>query len=184
MSRKTKEDWFLSSIDILAESGSTGLIIDALTSRLGVTKGSFYHHFGSYAQFKKELLIYFQKEGTLGIITETEKVDDPHEKLRRLVDIIVTESARQPVNIEVAMRAWALEDDEVYQWLKGVDEQRISYVKMLCTQISGETSQGLLMAEMIYAILVGSEQIIPPLSPNRLKLLYDEFMRLYGIKSR
>lgn len=181
MVRRTKNDWYIASIDILSEMGSNGLTIDALTKQLGVTKGSFYHHFGNYAQFKNNLLIFFEEEGTLSIITRTEKADTPEKKLRRLMDIIVTEVARYPAKIEVAMRAWALQDKEVRNWLERIDCQRLDYVQALCAEIVNDDEQGLLMAELVYTILVGSEHTIPALSPNRLKPLFDEFLRLYKI---
>lgn len=181
MARKTKQDWYLASIDILIKNRSKGLTIDALTSQLGVTKGSFYHHFGSYHQFKSGLLTFFEKEGTLNIITHTEQGETPQEKLRRLMDIIVVVVARYPAKIEVVLRAWALQDSEVYNFIERVDRQRIEYIQALCAEIVSNHEQGLLMAEMMYTILVGSEHTIPALSPNRLRPLFDEFLRIYGI---
>ncbi len=181
MARKTKNDWFIVSINILVEKGSSGLTIDALTKQLGVTKGSFYHHFSNYQQFKIDLLTFFEEEGTLGIITQTEQVDTPQEKLRRLMEIIVVETARYPAKVEVAMRTWALRDSEVRSLIERVDEQRIGYVQDLCSEIVGDAKQGLLMAELMYTILVGSEHTMPPLSQTRLRALFDEFLRLYKI---
>jgi len=181
MARKTKKDWYIASINILIEKGSGGLTIDALTTQLGVTKGSFYHHFGSYQQFKIDLLTFFEEEGTLGIITQTEQADTPQEKLRRLMDIIVAETARYPAKMEVALRAWGLQDSEVGGLIARVDQQRIGYVQALCAEIVGDDEQGLLMAEMMYTILIGSEHTMPALSPTRLRPFFDEFLRLYMI---
>ena len=181
MARKTKQDWFIASIDILMEMGSSRLTIDALTTQLGVTKGSFYHHFGNYHQFKLDLLTFFEEEGTLNIITQTEQVDSPQEKLRRLMEIIVAETARYPARMEVALRAWALQDNEVRSLMEKVDAQRLSYVQTLCYDMTGDESQSRLMAELMYTVLVGSEHTMPPLVQTRLRPLFDEFLRLYEI---
>ena len=47
MERLSVEDYYREAFDVLGESGSEGLTISALCERLQVTKGSFYHHFGS-----------------------------------------------------------------------------------------------------------------------------------------
>jgi AcrR family transcriptional regulator len=181
MARKTKRDWFKAATLILANTGSSGLTIEALTSSLGVTKGSFYHHFGSFEQFKLAFLTYFKDEGTLNIITEAEKGAAPDEKLKRLMSIIVREISSMPVNTEVGIRNWALQDNAVSAVMEEVDERRIRYVKQLCVGIVGNEMQAQKMAEMMYVILVGSEHVIPAISQTRLDVLFDEFLRLYQI---
>ncbi len=181
MARKKKRDWFITSTCILDKTGHKGLTIDALTTELGVTKGSFYHHFKNYQQFKVNLLHFFEEEGTLDIITQTEKVENPKEKLRRLMNITVKEIERYPPKVEVAMRVWALQDEEVRNLMERVDKQRMEYVKTLCQEIVGDIEQARIMAEVMYTILVGSEHIMPPLSQTRLRVLFNEFIRLYQI---
>ncbi len=181
MARKTKKDWFIASINILDEFGHNGLRIDALTTKLGVTKGSFYHHFKNYQQFKENLLRFFEEEGTLDIIIQTEKVETPKEKLHRLLDIIVSKLEDYPPKVEVAMRVWALQDKDVRELLERVDKRRMDYVESLCYEITTDNLQTRLMSEMLYTILVGSEHTFPPLSQTRLRVLFNEFLRLYEI---
>ena len=51
MSQLKREDWLERGLNLLAEEGSEALTIDSLCQRFGVTKGSFYHHFGSKDAF-------------------------------------------------------------------------------------------------------------------------------------
>ena len=76
MARLSKEEWLLQSFEVLAKVGMSGLTIDALTKHLGVTKGSFYHHFGNYQTFKIALLDYFEDAGTLNVIRITDEVEN------------------------------------------------------------------------------------------------------------
>lgn len=46
-SRRSKIDILAFGLDILSEYGEGELTIDFLCQKLGVTKGSFYHHFKS-----------------------------------------------------------------------------------------------------------------------------------------
>ena len=56
MTRKTKYDWMTVTMEVLVTQGVDGITIDALTKRLGVTKGSFYHHFSDMPTFRQEIL--------------------------------------------------------------------------------------------------------------------------------
>ncbi len=64
MTRKTKLDWIEQGLAILAEESSPALTTEALTKRLDVTKGSFYHHFTNYEDYKLNLLSYFEQVQT------------------------------------------------------------------------------------------------------------------------
>ncbi|MEV0105289.1 helix-turn-helix domain-containing protein [Nocardia sp. NPDC050799] len=41
----TVDDWLQAGYTVLAEEGFRALELDEICRRLGVTKGSFYHHF-------------------------------------------------------------------------------------------------------------------------------------------
>lgn len=169
---------------LLAESGDKGLTIDNLTSRLDVTKGSFYHHFGGYAGYKSALLAYFERAGVLDIIDRAETAVSAAQKLRSLTDIIATEVAERPIysRIETALRTWALQDEEVRQFMQQIDAQRLAYVARQCREITGSDTQGQLMAELLYTIFVGSAHTVPPLAAQRLAAYFAEFLRLYGLE--
>ncbi len=177
MARKTKHDWLHAGFTIFRKTGVKGLTIDALTQELGVTKGSFYHHFLGIQDFKTSFLQFYEEAGTLNVIQTTEQVATATEKLRRLLAIIVS----YPLEDEVTMRAWAQQDAEVGMIQARVDQQRIAYVANLCTEISGEPMQGQLMAEIFYALLVGGPQMQPALSSERMTAVFNEILRLYNI---
>ena len=134
MARKTKRDWWIAGIQILTETGPSGLTIDNLCQQLEVTKGSFYHHFGGIEDFKERLLAYYEAEGTLDIIERLTAVPTPEGKFKGLIDIIV--------------------------------EPRDAKIK----------------AQLTYAVLVGAEQMQPPIVGDDLRALYDEFLPLIGIE--
>ncbi|MBA3534230.1 MAG: helix-turn-helix transcriptional regulator, partial [Ardenticatenales bacterium] len=90
---KRKEDWLFAGVQVLNDEGAAGLTIERLCERLGVTKGSFYHHWGSYDVFKASLLDHFEREGTLNIIDQVERAQTPLAKLKRLQAILVRYSA-------------------------------------------------------------------------------------------
>ena len=177
MARKSKQDWLNAGLKIFRESGISGLTIEMLNQELGVTKGSFYHHFSGIQDFKTSFLQFYEEAGTLNVIQATEQKRSAQDKLRRLLAIIVS----YPLEDEVVMRAWAQQDAEVGLVQARVDARRVDYVAALCSEISGNLAQGRLMADIFYALLVGGPQIQPALSAERITAVFNEILRLYNI---
>ncbi|MDX2076202.1 MAG: TetR/AcrR family transcriptional regulator [bacterium] len=172
----SKQDWLDEGCIILSEGGVLALTIDLLCQRLGLTKGSFYHHFKGFNGYKTDLLAYFEQEGTHNIIHITEQAQTPPDKLRRLLET----STSYPPNLEVAIRAWALQDADVRTVQARVDEQRVAYVQKLFIELGESTDRARLLAQLLYTVLIGSQQIQPHIDEAGMVQLFNEFQRLYG----
>ena len=159
----------------LSEQGAAALTIDGLTARLGVTKGSFYHHFGSLQGYIDALLEFYESEGTLNVIAITEAEPDPRAKLRRLLEI----TTQGPLNLEVAFRAWALQNAQAREVQARIDAQRIAYLVDLCAGVAGSAATAESLAQLLYMIYIGSQQVIPPLDPAAVQRLYRDALRPY-----
>ena len=73
-----------------------------------------------------------------------------------------------------------MQDEEVKAVQMRVDGRRLAYVEDLCREITGSADRAKTMARLMYAILVGSEQIQPPLTGEDLRALFNEFLHLFG----
>jgi AcrR family transcriptional regulator len=173
--RKTKRDWLMAGLEILLAAGTPALTIDRLTSALGMTKGSFYHHFKGFADYKAALLQLYEDEGTQGIIEQTDQQTGPGAKLLFLYTLI----AQAPLDLESAIRAWSLHDSEVAAVQTRVDTRRIAYVRDLYAQLGADPARALLLARHAYAILIGSAHIQPRLEPAVIKQLFVQLLELY-----
>lgn len=178
MTRKTKTDWLVEAFRVLSDKGFGGLTIDELTTRLGVTKGSFYHHFKDYEAFKIALLDFYEQAGTLQIIRLAEESSSPHAKLQRLFDIVTMED----LPLEVPIRIWAHSDGQVRGYQARVDAQRVDYIRGLCQQIVLDEGRALFIAQLFYAVLVGGEDMIPPLAPTTLRQMFEEISHYYQLQ--
>ncbi len=178
MSRYSKQDWLDEGLQLLADEGVSSLTIDALAARLNITKGSFYHHFKNHAHFITELLQRFEEAGTLHLIEYAEKGTTPLEKFQRLIDIIL----RSPNQVEIIIRSWARVDPQVQALQAKIDAQRLAYVQRLLMDIGFPNEQAALMTQLLYTMLIGSEQIYVTVESFRLEALFTEFRRLYGIE--
>lgn len=168
MERKTKKHWFGEALKVLAESGASALTVEILTTRLGVTKGSFYYHFKNFGDFKHKLLEFYEEESTHRIINIAEEAGPPDEKLQKLLDI----TTQPRPDVEVALRAWALQDVEVRTYQARMDQQRLDYLQKLCQAAGQPEAEALVTARLLYTIFVGSQQVIPPIQGEDRAQLY------------
>jgi AcrR family transcriptional regulator len=178
MGRRTRRDWLMAGLEVVTAEGRDGLKVEALCARMELTKGSFYHHFRDLAEYKSGLLELYRQEGTLQIIEIVERAATPRARLERLLEVVVEYSRAAERNAEMAIRAWALQDDEVRGVQREVDARRVEYVAQLIEQIGAAPPRARLLAELVYATLIGSEQMQPPISGDRLRALFEEHLRL------
>ncbi|MEM7118773.1 MAG: TetR/AcrR family transcriptional regulator [Chloroflexota bacterium] len=177
MARKTKQDWLDEGLALLEEEGAGRLKIDVLKARLGVTKGSFYHHFKNFQDYKTNLLAYYEEARTLQVIALVEGEETAVQRLNRIFDVTAQASAK----LEVALRAWSLQDDEVRQYQTRIDTQRLGYAKALFFEMTQDKQQAKLMSQILYTLYIGCSQLLPPIQGDSLDDLYEEFKRLYGL---
>ncbi len=178
MARKAKRDWFEAGIALLAEVGPTGITVDALCKKLQVTKGSFYHHFKNYEDFKISFLNFYEAEGTLDIIDRLQDLPTASAKLRGLLEIIVGYTAVS----EIYLRAWAIQDEMVRAVQMRVDGRRLAYVEELLLEMLNDPIEAQRKAKLMYVILVGAEQMQPPIVGEALRALFDEFWTLIDLE--
>jgi AcrR family transcriptional regulator len=176
--RRTKRDWFFEGLNILTTLGPTYLTIDQLTTRLEVTKGSFYHHFKTIQDFKAALLAFSEIEGTSEFIKLAEEADTAWGKLEKLLGL----TASTPGDFEISLRAWARQDETARAYQEKVDSRRIAYLQTLCLALLYDDQRALTMAQMLYIAYVGSQEIIPPLEGKDRARLYLEIARSYGLQ--
>ena len=178
MGRKTKEDWLIVGMNILAEKGAAGLTIDVLLQQMGVTKGSFYHHFKNRREFTKELLHYWEEQKTLDIIRLSEEAKTPTEKIKLLTELSLE---MVNANLEIAIRAWAIRDPVVKSFQERVDHQRLNYCIRLCQELTKDDEKSQVWGRLVFSVYIGAQQALPPIRGDQLRQLYGELQKLYGI---
>lgn len=169
MSRKSKTDWYWACSRIVVKDGAKKLTIDALCQNLGMTKGSFYHHFKGMDDFVEAFLVFFEQEGTLQIIEVVEQETTPQNKLRKLIEL----ATEYPSELERGARAWAHQDGRVSAVFERVDQQRLDYVTDLWRPLVADASTARVRVQMMYSILIGGEHILPTCADMDLVYLYS-----------
>ena len=152
----SKRDWLDAGLVLLAEQGAPSVTIERLTERLGLSKGSFYHHFKGMGGFRAALLEHFEAERTTRFMEQADAA--PGDRLGALLKLVLAPGPG--LGLEIAVRAWALQDAEARVVQERVDRTRVAYL----TEVSGDAG----LAQALYLIVVGAGQVVPPLSGRQL----------------
>jgi len=165
-----KLKWIKAGLAALYDDGPDGLRVEKLCDRMGVTKGSFYHHFTNLADYKIQLLEYWERESTSEIIRRASGEATPQEQLLAMRHLTST----IPRSSEKAIRSWALHDPIAGRYQKKMDRERLKALEQIYGQIY-ETAEAESLAKLVCCLFVGAEQIMIPITKKELKELY-EFM--------
>ena len=86
--------------------------------------------------------------------------------------------ASETANPELAIRTWAMQDESVHAFVEQIDTTRIAMTQSMLQRVVDNPERAYLLARMIYAMLVGSYSIIPPIEKEAVLGLYVEFKKL------
>lgn len=174
MPAANREAYFAGALEVLAEQGFTGLNVGALCRGLGVTSGSFYHHFGGWPGFVEQLLEHWEnrqvrilREGNFG-------TGGPAADFAALMDLTLG----LPHEAEAAIRAWAMNDETVRAAQKRVDSARLRTVGKAVEGIVGDRALARTLTSLGMAMLVGHQQLASAGEHGELVELLGEYTRL------
>ena len=124
-----RADWLNTAIQTLNDAGIGAVSIVQLANTLGVTRGSFYHHFTDREDLLRAMLNHWEMKWTVDIREEVRTLElPPGEKLLALVQSIRNNKA---ADYDAPFRAWALHDPLAHAVLEKVDAFRLDYIRSL-----------------------------------------------------
>jgi AcrR family transcriptional regulator len=170
MPTATPRSYFDEALRVLAREGRNGLRIGRLCAALGVTSGSFYHHFGGWDGFVAALLEHWEREEVGRIVELVNAGDDPLERVRRMKHLALT----VPHEAETAIRAWATVDPVVEAAQRAVDRGRLDALADVLAPVIDDPERRERLAALGVAVLAGHQQIAGVADADLASLL-DEF---------
>jgi AcrR family transcriptional regulator len=124
--RLTRQDWTDAAIELLAEAGIAAVSVDRLATNLGITRGSFYHHFADREDLLSSILEYWAQRWTYDICDRVEALGlDPSNALLALIKMVRHEGAAER---DAPFRAWALHDPLARGVVEQVDRARMDII--------------------------------------------------------
>jgi AcrR family transcriptional regulator len=169
----TPSAYFVAALELLAEEGHDGLTIAALCQQLGVTKGSFYHHFRDFSSFVDALLAHWATEHASSLIALSEALTDTEERFELLLGIAIG----LPHGAEAAIRAWSWSSPRVADELRRVDQARLAHLTEAVTQAGCEPERALLMARISLSTLIGLQQLERPARRETFDEVFSQLRR-------
>lgn len=151
--RLSVDDWIDAGLALLAEEGPSGVKIDRLCVRLGVTKGSFYWHFTDLNAFLKALADRWgdtRDERRAGF-AELASVA-PRERLSRMLEQFTDPRAWA---LERAVREWARTDESVAERVAETDRWVFRAVRQVFLDLGFDAAEADVRAKMLFYAGVG-----------------------------
>jgi AcrR family transcriptional regulator len=174
-----RERWLDAGLAALAEEGAAGLRIDRLTRRLGVTKGSFFHHFPSAAAYQTALLAHLEATGVAQVEAREGELEtaDPRSVLGRMTAAVGdTTYGLWRADLEVALRAWSFSDPEVRATQDRIDRRRLAMLEAVWRRIEPDPERARVSARLPFLILVGAS--MSAIDPDELQQVYELILPL------
>jgi AcrR family transcriptional regulator len=134
--RLTRASWLETALEFLYEDGINAVTVDALATRLEVTRGSFYHHFENRQDLFHEMLAFWKQNWTVDIREDVIALG--MDGLQSLVALNNLIEHRQGAEYDVAIRAWAVHDDFAKATVAEVDKIRLDFIREQFAKLSFE----------------------------------------------
>jgi AcrR family transcriptional regulator len=169
-----REDFFAAAFGLLASEGPDGLNVLALCRPLGVTRGSFYHHFDSVPAFVDELMAHWERTQSSELIARSERITDARDRNRLLTELGIG----LPHAGEAALRAWSRSNPVVAGAQARVDRARWDHLVAANRDRGIPPARARTLASLALASLAGLQQLHHPPSPRLLRRVYGELEHL------
>lgn len=125
-SRLTRQDWIDAAIELLTEAGVGAVSVERLGTKLGVTRGSFYHHFADREDLLRAMLNYWAQRWSYAVREQIAGLGlDPSTTLFALMKAIRNNRA---ADYDAPFRAWALHDPLARAVVEQVDQARLRFI--------------------------------------------------------
>ena len=170
VSTVSRDDYLTAGLDLLADGGEGAVTIAALCGRLGVTKGSFYHHFESVPVFYEALLAFWE-DGTQRAIEAARAVPDSRRRLTVLKELAVAAHHEA----EGAIRAWGRSYPPAAAVVRRVDTAREANLVESFRALGLPPARSRRLARIGLATLIGTQHLEHPVDRRNLLAVFDEY---------
>ena len=145
--RLGRADWIAAGQAVLREQGITAVKLAALTARLGVSIGSFYHHFENFENYLGALADHYSVERVREELERARAGDpDPIARIRRLGAI---STQRGTFDLDQAMRVWATMDPRAAHALRRAEKLVLEFLALAFRDLGFDASEAGLRARLL-----------------------------------
>ena len=155
-----KAQWLSAGLEALRKGGVGSVRVERLAGDVGITKGSFYHHFRDRGALLDAVIEYWSREMT---DAEFERIQTLRGGLAaRLVALAEDVLEKGMGRYDPAIRAWARADRKVAAAVAQVDRRRIKALAGLFEEGGFTPTEARTRARTFYTFLLGEPQVRAP----------------------
>jgi AcrR family transcriptional regulator len=152
----TRDRWIEEGLRVLADEGAPGLRIDRLAARLGLSKGSFFHHFDGIAAYRRAVLERWESAAVFEVENWPPQalLEDLAARVGNMIDL----------RLEAAIRAWALQDADAAAAQERVDRARLATLESVWARMVPDPARARAAALLPHLLVIGASVALPPTS--------------------
>jgi AcrR family transcriptional regulator len=173
--RLTKSGWIRHGLRTLAKHGPNALKVGPMSTKLKVSRGSFYWHFRDVADFRSQLLQSWQESSTDQVIQDLDARKGEPDRLKHLL----RRALGGTLNLDRAIRSWAAEDEDVARIVASVDRRRVAGIAKLLAEAGVETERALHRAAFLYWAYLGQAIVMDPRHSSISAVALDDISDLF-----
>jgi AcrR family transcriptional regulator len=176
---RDREAYFVAAYSLLSEGGCDAVTVAALCERLGVTKGSFYHHFADLPAFVEAFAARW-RQSMVERLQAYGAMSDPWQCLQRMQNDFheLVMSGAEP-----AIRGWARTNPAIAAALATMHDVGEPPTFAQLARMLGDEELGHLIARMGTSVTVGLQLRIDEIDPDRYLLITVEELRRVGVEA-
>ena len=158
MERKPRlmaDDWAAAALQALVQRGVSAVAVEPIAAALGSAKGSFYWHFADRDALVDAALALWEARETDGVIAHLSTVDEPVERLRLLLELVLT----VPEADDVVRLFTDVDHPRVQAALERVTRRRLGYLVEQLEACGFDPEAARTRATLAYAAYLGWWQL-------------------------
>ncbi|SDS26634.1 TetR/AcrR family transcriptional regulator [Microlunatus soli] len=165
-----RDRWIDEGFVVLREQGATGLKVDSIAARLGLTKGSFHHHFRGAGDYRRVLLARYEEQAVDAIEQFLAAAVDlaPDRAVMSLADAPVLDN-----RLDAAIRSWAADDADALAVQQRVDQQRLAALIGLWERILPDPQQARIAALVPHLVVIGASAAQPAPTEQEMRQVFE-----------
>ncbi|MDX1452911.1 MAG: TetR/AcrR family transcriptional regulator [Oleiphilaceae bacterium] len=168
--------WIDEALKELSNHAYAGLSVVKLAERLGVTRGSFYHHFNSLNDLIDAMIAQWEEQVIdKGFKEAYERAGSPTEEVRLVIEFIARLTDKQ----DLMFRQWAAHNEHVRAHMARLDKRRLGMMTEMFERLAGDKKRGQAYAKIAFYGYIGCLNSYPRPSPDRQKELALEILELF-----
>ena len=170
-----RDIWFKVGKKEFIDHGINGINIERLSRRANVAKSSFYHFFNSKDDYLNQLIDHWIEEGTRAIAERFVVIDDPHDRLRKLVRYVFTNNVENELFL-FQLKSLARTNNRIRKIIDQVEKERIRFLKNILIDMGLSDKTATTRSLFLYIYFVGRVEFekFNPLAAHKIEQDLDD----------